>query len=626
MRSFLPALLTLFALLSSSAWLDAHPAPSVDDLTTTIDAIVEEEMRDTHLPGVAVVVVKDGATLVQRGYGVADVASSRPVDPERTLFRIGSVSKALTALAVTRLIDDGRLAYDDDVSAYVDGIANLSGSDEPVTIEHLLTHTAAFDQIGLDRHVWDLDQTLAQRKAQRPSLAAYLEAGNLRRTHAAGQRFRYDTYGITLAGLVLERVTGLPYDQAMRQELFAPLGMERSFVEVDAAHVDDLAVGHGWVDSAYVAQPYEVYVTTPASSIDATPADMGRLLEAMTGSGASGQGRLFSPAATRAVLAPQFRPAPGFTGVTHGFWESPGFDLPDGPAIRTVGHGGSMLGYWTSLTLYPDANVGVFIVTNRNHEAGGGFVNVGQRINEVIAEAFYDDVPSPLMPLSVPLDGRDLSPYVGDYTFGTFCRTCSRDERARGAWGVSALRPVRLTERGLSLNDQPYLPTAERDVFVHESGDRALHFGRDAEGRIDFLVRSEEPATLERVPAMTTLREGMHEAAVYLDAGFPLKATEVLRAALDAGLDAGILNEAAINATGYATLGEDSTTMALLIFAYNADVFPDSWNVHDSLGEALALAGRTDEAIAAYERSLSLNPESEGGLAALKRLRARRGN
>ncbi|MEL6611509.1 MAG: serine hydrolase, partial [Bacteroidota bacterium] len=358
----------------------------------------------------------------------------------------------------------------------------------------------------------------------------------------------------------------------------------------------------------------------------ATPADMGRLMEALTGSGANGLGRLFSPATAQAVLAPQFRPAPGFTGITHGFWESPGFDLTDGPAIRTIGHGGSMLGYWTSLTLYPDANVGVFIVTNRNHEAGGGFVNLGQRINEVIAEAFYEDVPTLVMPQSVPLDGRDLSPYVGDYAFGTFCRTCSRDERARGAWGVPALRPVRLTERGLSLNDQPYLPTAERDVFLHEAGDRALFFGRDEEGRIDFLVRSEEPATLERVPAMTTLREGMHDAGVYLDAGFSLKATEALRAALNAGLDAGILNEAAINATGYATLGEDSIAMALLIFAFNADAFPDSWNVHDSQGEALALAGRTDEAIAAYERSLSLNPESESGHAALERLRTKRGN
>ncbi|MEL7170948.1 MAG: tetratricopeptide repeat protein, partial [Bacteroidota bacterium] len=96
--------------------------------------------------------------------------------------------------------------------------------------------------------------------------------------------------------------------------------------------------------------------------------------------------------------------------------------------------------------------------------------------------------------------------------------------------------------------------------------------------------------------------------------------------ALNAGLDAGILNEAAINATGYATLDEDSIAMALLIFAFNADAFPDSWNVHDSLGEALALAGRTDEAIAAYERSLTLNPESESGPAALERLRTKRGN
>ncbi|MEM8599697.1 MAG: serine hydrolase [Bacteroidota bacterium] len=621
MRSLLSPLLLVLALLSHSAALGAQPSPTIDEMTAVIDSIVAKEMIDTHLPGVAVVVVKDGATLMQRGYGVANVATGRPVDPERTLFRIGSVSKALTALAVTRFIDDGRLAYDEDVAAYVDGIVNLSGSDEPVTVEHLLTHTAAFDQIGLDRHVWDLDQTLAERKAQRPSLSAYLEGGNLRRTHAPGVRFRYDTYGITLAGVVVERVTGLPFDQAMRQELFAPLGMDRSFVEADEARLGDLALGHGWVDSAYVAQPYEVYVTTPASSIDMTPADMGRLMEALTGGGANQAGRLFSPSMTEAVFAPQFRPAPGFTGITHGFWESPGFDLPDGPAIRTIGHGGSMLGYWTSLTLYPDENLGVFIVTNRNIEAGGGPVHLGSRINAYIAGAFYDDVPAPVMPAPVPLDGRDLSPYVGDYAFGDFCRTCTREDRNRGAWSVRSLRPVRLTDRGLSLNEQRYLPTADRDVFVHESGDRALYFGRDADGHIDFLVRSEEPATLERVPAMTTLHEGMHEAGDYLEAGYTTKASEVLGTALSAGLDTGLLNEYAINATGYANLAEDQVEMALLIFAFNAATFPDSWNVHDSLGEALALAGRTDEAIAAYERSLALNPDSETGRAALRRLR-----
>ena len=268
----MPRFLRRLALLLLVAACLPRPATAQDapefspDLADAIDAVVADQMETPRLPGVAVVVVKDGATVFQRGYGVADVTTGRAVDPERTLFRIGSVSKALTALAVTRLIDDGRLARDTDVSEYVDNIANLSASDAPVTIEHLLTHTAGFDQIGLDRHVWDLDESLAARKAKRPSLEAFLENGNLRRVTPPGERFRYDTYGITLAGLVLAKATGRSYAEAMQQELFAPLGMTRSFVEADDAHIGDLATGYGWQDSAYVAQPYEVYVTTACSS------------------------------------------------------------------------------------------------------------------------------------------------------------------------------------------------------------------------------------------------------------------------------------------------------------------------------------------------------------------------
>ncbi len=138
----------------------------------------------------------------------------------------------------------------------------------------------------------------------------------------AGEYFRYGTYGSTLAGAIIEKVTGQPYATAMRKEMFEPLGMSRSFVEADEKHLKDLALGYGFVGDRYVSQPYEVYVTTPASSVDATPADMGRLLEALTGDGANTNGRFLSPQTARTVLAPQFRPHPEFLGLSHGLRES----------------------------------------------------------------------------------------------------------------------------------------------------------------------------------------------------------------------------------------------------------------------------------------------------------------
>lgn len=600
------------------------PTFSVAELEATINTIVEEEMEATHLPGVAVVIVQNGKTIIKRGYGVADVASGRLVDPDRTLFRIGSVTKALTGLAVTRLIDDGRVGLDDDVTKYFDKISNQTGSDEPVTVEHLITHTGGFDQIGIGRHVYDFDKPLDTRKAMRPSLADFLGDNNLRRVTPPGQLFRYDTYGISLAGLVLARATGLSYAEAMHQEMFKPLGMTRSFVEADYEHFNDLAIGHGWIDSAYVAQPYEIYMTTPASSIDATPADMGRLLEALTGNGATtAGGRLFSKEAAANIRAPQYRPHPKFTGITHSLWESPSVDPPDGPEVHSVGHGGSMLGFWTMMEIFTESKTGVFVVTNRNWEAGGGPVNLGGRINRAVIDALYEVPPKAQLAEAVDIGDRDLSEYAGAYVFGTFCKSCTQEEFAQGAWPVGNPRMVRTTEEGLLIDEALFFPTADPDVFVHQEGTQEIFFGRDKSDAVSYFTSSYGPSTFEREEAYTNLLNGISVAEEAAAAGDLTAAQKSLSITLQAALDAGLQNEGTINGLGYQYLQNQVIEMAILVFTFNVQSFPDSWNVHDSLGEALAVAQRYDEAIKAYERSLALNPDSETGKAALARLRMR---
>ncbi|MFK7847060.1 MAG: serine hydrolase [Rhodothermales bacterium] len=626
MRFILFVILLTTAACAGTNRVDPHAAgvdSSLQNLGPTIDAIVREEMEATHQPGVAVVIVQNGKTVMKRGYGVTDFTTNQSVDTEKTLFRIGSVTKALTALALTRLIDDKRVGLDDDVTTYFDEITNLSGSNKPVTVENLITHTGGFDQIGLGRHVNYFNRSLDDRKGMRLSLAAFLGDNNLRRVTPPGELFRYDTYGISLAGLVLGRATGLSYAEAMHQEMFEPLGMTRSFVEADDAHFSDLAIGHGWVDSTYVAQPYEIYMTTPASSIDATPADMARLLEALTGGGANAHGRLFSEETAAAVLAPQYRPHPDFTGITHGLWESPSVNPPDGPGVHSVGHGGSMLGYWTLFEIFTEKNIGVFIATNRNFEAGGGPVNLGTRINNAVLNAVYGTPPAIQVAPAVPLAGRDLSDYVGDYANGTFCKSCTQQEFARGAWSARNTRTVEKTEAGLLVNGDVFLPTADADVFVRETGGRELFFGRNAAGAVSFYSSSYGPATFERVPAMRELREGLDKAAQFIMDGQLDQAKVAITSALDTSLDSGLYFEHSINALGYQYLQNEQTDMAILVFQFNAQSFPESWNVHDSYGEALAVAGRYKEAIAAYERSVTLNPDSESGVAALASLRTR---
>jgi len=469
---------------------------ATSELTKGVDETVRSLMSKSHIPGVAVVIVKDGKTIFKRGYGVANVEQSTKVDPDKTLFRIGSVSKALTLLSLTRQIDQGRLKLDDDVSDYFEGIENPHGFKQPVTIENLLTHTSGFDQIGIGRHVRSFDRTLAERKSMRAAIAEFLKASNLRRVTRPGEYFRYDTYGSTLAGAVIERVTGLPYAKAMQKEMFEQLGMDRTFVEADTNHFGDLATGYGYVGGSYVAQPYEVYATTPASSIDSTPTDMGRLLEALTGGGENSHGRLFSSEMAKAVLSPQFRPHPEFRGVTHGLFESNSRSREFERAVRTVGHGGSMKGFFSAFSIVPEHNLGIFVVANRAPESGGGGVPIGSVLATVICN--LPDVPV-RKNFDVPkrVAERDLSEYSGDYFYGVFCHECTAEEVAQGAWQRGDPRTVTENEGMLTIGDDEYIPAGD-DVFVRSDGQKRVFFGRDENKSVSFFVYSSSVDTFER--------------------------------------------------------------------------------------------------------------------------------
>jgi len=298
---------------------------------------------------------------------------------------------------------------------------------------------------------------------------------------------------------VIESVTGLPYADALQRELFQPLGMTRSFVEAPPQAALDQALGYGFVDNVYVPQPYELYVTLPASSIDATVADMGRLLEALTGDGSNAHGRLFSAEMAAAVSAPQFRPHPEFLGMTHGLQElevrKDGVAVP----VRVLGHGGDMLGFSADLVLLPEYGLGIFVVANRNGEAGGGRVRVGRPVLRAVIETLYNDpVPEPI-PLPTRVAAQDLSEYTGAYYYGVYCHSCTGEEMARGGWARNAHRTVTQARGALLIGDAEFLPRGD-DVFVQADGARMAYFGRDTDGRVSYFVYSTSVDTFERAP------------------------------------------------------------------------------------------------------------------------------
>lgn len=473
---------------SPSAAVEASVV-SMEDLAHKIDGTAARVMAEEHIPGAAIVIVENGKTVFKRGYGFANIDENTKVSADTTLFRIGSVTKALTLQALVRLADEGVVDMDDPVEKYVPAFAdipNVSGSNSPVKIRHLVTHTTGLDQIGLDRHIWELEKTLEERKAVRPGLEAFLFNGNLRRTSPPGLHYRYDTYGTTLAGLILEKVTGKDYAKAMDEVLFSPLGMSRSYVEASTIVFDDLALGYGYVGEGYGVAPYEVYVTRPASSIDATPADMGRFLEALT--------------QDQTLMTPQFRPHPDFPGVTKGLMEFPVADDEGRHPIRAIGHGGSMLGFKTTITLIPDLKLGYFIASNRNAEAGGSRVSLHGKINDLVLDAYHSAEPPQMESIPEVDPKTDLAAYEGSYYYGVFCKSCTEAEFARGAWNKRGPKIVSSKDGVLFLDDDPYyMSNNQEGVFIGQDGSQKVHFGKSPNGNISFFSYGSSPDTFERI-------------------------------------------------------------------------------------------------------------------------------
>jgi CubicO group peptidase (beta-lactamase class C family) len=471
-----------------------------------VDRIVVEKMESEHLPGVAFVLVYEGKIQLARGWGKANLEREISVDPDNTLFRIGSISKVLTALALAQQEGRGKISLDEDVNRYLDSRLVPSRFGEPVRVRHLVTHTGGFDQTGLGRH--------ARSAAERPSLASFL-AENLIRIRPPGVVSTYDTYGITLAGHLVERVTGMDYAEYMRQGVFEPLGMERTFVEAPQSIRKNLAVGYGFRDGDFVPQPYEIYVTTPASSIDATARDMGRLLVALLGDGSNEGGRLFDAETAKRVREPQFREHPEFPGFNWGFWEV----LRE--PWRAIHHGGSMLGFTSELWMVPEKAVGFFLTTNRDGDAGGGPVRLHRALGRALMERLYPGGPTLTIPDEpLPVDTR---PVEGNWAATLYCHTCRGGE----GWPMY-YAPVESVAPGvIEYEGRRWLAQGGNAFASADDGSR-IAFVEDRQGRVRYMVHGSYMLTREKLD--DTLLDEVFGSGWREDGPPPPLAAEVWRA------------------------------------------------------------------------------------------------
>ncbi len=482
----------------------AQPIPP-EELDALVDGAVHQAMADDHIVGAAVSIVQDGRIVMERGYGAARLGPPRPVDPRATLFRLGSVSKLFTWLAVLGEVERGRMGLDRPVDDYLPRSLRIApeGFDRPVLLRHLLTHTAGFEDRQFGRLLTDDPTRL------RGPQAALLH-DRPRRVRPAGELASYSNDGAALAGAALAEVEHKPFEAVIEQALTGPLGMTHtSFREpypADlASRADGLpaplspalaeaeATGHLWSDrGGWRALPFEYGADlAPAVGASSTADDMARLMTAMLGGGTLGGAQVYGPATAQALRTPLQRTTPGLNGWPGGLMAT---RLPG--EFEGYGHDGATLGFRAALTLVPDLQLGVFIAADSD-TAGPLTIDLAGRI----VGRFYAPPPTPPPAgLSDPASARGR--YDGDYLSSMrayhgpegFVDRLERLAHARV--GDDGLLTVAMADRGRVF--APETPAAADGRFRAVDGEESLVFA-PATGRAAAFTPASNRATYERV-------------------------------------------------------------------------------------------------------------------------------
>jgi CubicO group peptidase (beta-lactamase class C family) len=338
----------------------SSPAPELTeaDFETFLDALIPSQLRNRNIAGAVISVVKDGQLLFQKGYGFADIEDRKPVLPDQTLFRPGSISKLFTATAVMQLVEQGKLDLDRDVSDYLDFTIPKTYP-EPITLRQLLTHTGGFEETLKNLFV-------AHERDIKP-LRTYLVNEMPARIFPPGKIPAYSNYGFTLAGYIVGRVSGEKFERYIENHILKPLGMNNSTFDQPLPTQLAPKMSKGYLSASKKPRDFEFVQAAPAGALSTTAADMTRFMLAFLQDGSVDGVSILKPETVRQMETRQFEFHPMLCGLGITFMEY----LID--PVRIIAHGGDTVYFHSDMILIPEAHLGYFLSYNSlGKDVGGG--------------------------------------------------------------------------------------------------------------------------------------------------------------------------------------------------------------------------------------------------------------
>jgi serine beta-lactamase-like protein LACTB len=349
-RSFLVAFALLLARPAPAA--NVPPAKGYESTAKALDGFIRRQVADKGLPALSIALVDDQKIVWAKGYGYSHPAKKTPATAD-TVYRVGSVSKLFTDLAIMQLVERGTVGLDEPVKKYLDDFKPGNRFDKDITLRHLMAHRAGLVRESPVGNYFDPDGRTLERSVE-----------SLNKTdlvHAPGTRTKYSNAGIAVVGLVLEKTQKQRFARYLALKLLSPLGMKRSSFEPEEAVTKHLAKATMWTyhGREFPAPTFELGVA-PAGCLYSTVNDLGRFLSMLFARGKAGEHTILKPATLEQMYTPQFVKK----GTKQGF--GLGFLVSQLEGRRRIGHGGAIYGFATELSALPEDKLGVVVIASRD--------------------------------------------------------------------------------------------------------------------------------------------------------------------------------------------------------------------------------------------------------------------
>ena len=445
---------------------------TAQDVETFLDGIVPLQLALSDVAGATVSVVKDGKLLFTKGYGYADVQKKQTVSPQETLFRPGSISKLFTWTAVMQLFEQGKLDLDRDVNEYLDfKIPDAFG--KPITLKNIMTHTPGFEEQIKD---------LFSSTPVSPNLGDYLKTHIPARIYPPGTVPAYSNYATALAGYIVERISGRPFEDYVEENILKPLNMTHSTFKQPLPSGLAPSMSNGYRRGSDQPGEFEIINAFPAGSLSSSATDMAQFMIAHLQDGQLGDAHILKPETARLMHSRLFALDDAANAMCYGFYE----ETRNGQ--RIIGHGGDTIYFHSDLHLVLDQKVGFFV----SYNSAGKPAGLGDSPRTTLWGAFLDRY-YPHSVQAQPVEGAKEAPKAVSGTYSLSRRGETSFIKLASLLGEFTVTPAGDDDIEVSLltgaNGKPKRWQAvSSTTFIERDGQDKLIFKPDQNGKMQMIL------------------------------------------------------------------------------------------------------------------------------------------